>query len=497
MRTTTRVLVVEDSDTQALALRKALETAGFEVEVARDGPSGLAAFAASRFDLVLSDVIMPGFSGYDLCHQIKTGTRASNRDTPVILLTALREPCDIIRGLECGADDFISKPFDAFRLMVRIEALLGSPEECPDLSLETGIDIGFMGERFTISSPRRQILTFLASTFEDFVRAQQREHACRIAQERHRLEAEAARDRAEILRREKEGLDRMLHDLLAAQQELRRVNDELDRRVEELSQANSALTEMNRLRGNFLATVSHELRTPLNSVLGFSEVLSGSERLSEPDRRYLANIQTSGKMLLVMINEILDSARLEGGRMKVRTEEFSLRDLCDSLVRSMRPVAERKGLKLECLLDGETLAVRQDPGKLRQIISNLLCNAIKFTPGGGQVVLGASVERAELIVSVADTGIGIAPADSEKIFERFYQVLEPDQRDGVLVREHQGTGLGLSIARDLSRLLGGDITLESQPGRGSTFTVRLPQQRSSFPSATLRPTEHPCRTDRP
>jgi signal transduction histidine kinase len=123
--------------------------------------------------------------------------------------------------------------------------------------------------------------------------------------------------------------------------------------------------------------------------------------------------------------------------------------------------------------------VRQDPGKLRQIISNLLCNAIKFTPGGGQVVLGASIERAEIIVSVADTGIGIAQGDSEKIFERFYQVLEAEQRDGVLVREHQGTGLGLSIARDLSRLLGGDITLDRHPGRGSTFTVRLPQQRSS------------------
>ena len=270
--------------------------------------------------------------------------------------------------------------------------------------------------------------------------------------------------------------NRMLHNLVAMQQELRDVNHDLDRKVDELAQANLALFEMNRLKSDFLATMSHELRTPLNSIIGFSEVLASLDSLNDRQRRYATNIQTSGKMLLGMINDILDLAKIESGKMEVQTEDFSVRDVCEALAALVRPMADRKTIDLECRLDEAIPLLRQDPGKLRQIIYNLLSNAIKFTPDGGRVLLRAHVEGRMLVLAVADTGIGIAEEDREKIFEKFRQASHPGQPEGVLTREHQGTGLGLSIVRELSILLGGDVHLDSRPGQGSTFTVKIPLQ---------------------
>jgi two-component system, NarL family, sensor histidine kinase BarA len=272
--------------------------------------------------------------------------------------------------------------------------------------------------------------------------------------------------------------NRMLHNLVAMQQELRDVNADLDRKVDELAQANMALFEMNRLKSDFLATMSHELRTPLNSIIGFSEVLAGSDALNDRQKRYAHNIQNSGKMLLGMINDILDLAKIESGKMEVRSEDFSIRDVCEGLVGLTRPMAERKNIDLECRLDEAIPLLRQDPGKLRQILYNLLSNAIKFTPEGGRVTLRARAEGRFVVLEVADTGIGIAEEDREKIFEKFRQVGGPGHEASVLTREHQGTGLGLSIVRELTKLLGGDVHLESRPGQGSTFTIRLPLQLS-------------------
>jgi two-component system, NarL family, sensor histidine kinase BarA len=270
--------------------------------------------------------------------------------------------------------------------------------------------------------------------------------------------------------------NRMLHNLVAMQQELREVNGDLDKKVDELAQANLALFEMNRLKSDFLATMSHELRTPLNSIIGFSEVLSGSDQINERQRRYASNIQTSGKMLLGMINDILDLAKIESGKMEVRTEDFSLRDVCEGLTTLARPITDGKNITLECRLDEAIPLLRQDPGKLRQIIYNLLSNAIKFTPEGGRITLHTRVDGRFAVIEVEDTGIGIAEEDREKIFEKFRQAGGPNASDGVLTREHQGTGLGLSIVRELTKLLGGDVALRSQPGQGSTFTIRIPLQ---------------------
>jgi signal transduction histidine kinase len=262
--------------------------------------------------------------------------------------------------------------------------------------------------------------------------------------------------------------NRMLRNLVSMQERLKKANTGLDRKVDELAQANMALYESNRLKSDFLATMSHELRTPLNSILGFSEVLLSGDSLSDKQQRWVGNIQTSGDRLLNLINDILDLAKIEAGKMKLRLEEFGIQELCDGMLNMFRPLAEKKNIDLRGQVDPGIPLLKQDLAKLQQILSNLLSNAIKFTPEGGRVCVKAEADPRHLILTVSDTGVGIAPEEQDLVFEKFRQSGNP------LTREHAGTGLGLSIVRELSKLLGGEVTLQSELGRGSTFQVRLP-----------------------
>ena len=266
-----------------------------------------------------------------------------------------------------------------------------------------------------------------------------------------------------------QAFNRMLRSLVSMQDELRRVNTDLDHKLDELAQANMALFEMNRLKSEFLATISHELRTPLNSILGFGDILAESQDLSPTQQRWVENILTSGRKLLGMINDILDLAKLEAGKMQVNAEEFSLRDLVEGSLRMTRPLADRKNIAQIAEIDPLIPILRQDASKLQQILDNLLSNAIKFTPEGGQIVVSCKPDRAHVVLSVTDNGVGIAPADQQLVFDKFRQA------DSTLTRSHGGTGLGLSIVRELVKLLGGDeVALDSELGRGSSFTIRIP-----------------------
>ncbi len=269
--------------------------------------------------------------------------------------------------------------------------------------------------------------------------------------------------------------NRMLRNLVSMQDQWRKVNADLDRKVDELAQANMALYESNRLKSDFMATMPHELRTPLNSILGFSDVLLSSNQLNEKQLRWVRNIRTSGEQLLNLINDILDLAKIEAGKMQVRIEEFSIHDVCEGLLNMFRPLAEKKNIDLRSQIDPSIPVLRQDVSKLQQILQNLLSNAIKFTPEGGRVLLKAYSDGRNLVLVVTDTGVGIAPDEQNLVFEKFRQSGNP------LTREHTGTGLGLSIVRELSKLLGGEVMLQSELGRGSTFTVQIPLSLSEEP----------------
>jgi signal transduction histidine kinase len=212
----------------------------------------------------------------------------------------------------------------------------------------------------------------------------------------------------------------------------------------------------------------------LNSIIGFSEVLQGIESLTDKQKRYAQNIQKSGRLLLEMINDILDLAKMEAGKMEVRPSEFAIATIVHAQCDMVRSLAEEKNIDLEVSVRADDAALYQDQAKVQQILTNLLSNAIKFTPEGGRIMVSADGEESKsLKLTVADTGVGIAEEDREVIFEKFRQSRTVSGEDG-LTREYSGTGLGLSIVRELCKLLGGEIELTSQLGRGSTFTIYLP-----------------------
>jgi PAS domain S-box-containing protein len=288
-----------------------------------------------------------------------------------------------------------------------------------------------------------------------------------------------------------------IDDLKTAQGELLELNRTLEEHVRErtaeLHQTNAELTQALRAKDEFLATMSHELRTPLNAVMMLTETLleEMGGPLNERQRAALLDIQASGRHLLELITDVLDLASVEAGQLELHLEDCVIADVCQSSLLLVKEAAGKKGLKLAYGLNDGFAVMRADPRRLKQVLVNLLSNAVKFTPAGGKIRLEVGVDPAAEVVrfSVVDTGIGIAAEDLAKLFRPFTQV------DSRLSRQYEGAGLGLALVRRLVELHGGGITVESEPGRGSRFTVSLPYAGWSaeaaavgqFPAATPDP----------
>ena len=218
--------------------------------------------------------------------------------------------------------------------------------------------------------------------------------------------------------------------------------------------------------------MSHELRTPLNAIIGYSEMLQEEARDLQQDAFIpdLEKINAAAKHQLSLINDILDLAKIEAGRMELELTDFHLPTVIDTAVTLVRERAGRRGITLQATVDPQLGDVRADERKLKQVMLNLLSNAIKFTPEGGRIDVRAGVHDEIVEVSVADTGVGIAPEDQQAVFEEFRQV-------GTADKKVEGTGLGLALSRRFVELHGGRIWVESQVGEGSTFTFTLPVGR--------------------
>jgi signal transduction histidine kinase len=242
------------------------------------------------------------------------------------------------------------------------------------------------------------------------------------------------------------------------------------RLYKELEAKTRQLEAANRHKDEFLASMSHELRTPLNAVIGFSEVLIEKMfgDINAKQEEYLHDILASGRHLLSLINDILDLAKIEAGRMDLDLEDFDVAQAIDNAVVLVRERATRKGLTLDTRLDRELGSLRGDQRKVKQVLLNLLSNAVKFTPEGGRIEVRAQRLDGQMEVSVTDTGIGIAAEDLEAVFEEFRQVGTD------YAKKHEGTGLGLTLSRKFVELHGGRIWVKSQPGQGSTFAFTLP-----------------------
>jgi len=271
------------------------------------------------------------------------------------------------------------------------------------------------------------------------------------------------------LRAERQSLVARLQD---SNRYLMRQHAALRQADEEILQVNRQLEQSSRYKSEFLANMSHELRTPLNAIMGFSEILLDlTMNLTSGERtEFLRNIHSSGQHLLGLINDILDLAKIEAGKMDLHAEDMPVTQALQEVTAILEPMARQQGLQLRTVGAAEAGPIKADRSKFKQVLYNLLSNAVKFTPAPGTITVTVKDSAEQLTVSVEDTGIGMKPEDLPKLFREFEQI------DGSYTRRYQGTGLGLALCRRFVEMHGGRIWAESQFGKGSIFTFTIPRE---------------------
>ncbi|MGK5050904.1 hybrid sensor histidine kinase/response regulator [Janthinobacterium sp. RB2P8] len=436
------ILIVEDSPTQAERLRRLIQSLHYNARVAANGQLALAAIRERKPHLVLSDIVMPEMNGYDLCRAIKSDPTL--RDIPVILVTSLNDPKDIIRGIECGADNFIRKPYAEDYLLNRISHMLMNQKLRKNQNVEIGIALYLGDQKHFINAERQQILDLLISTYEQAVQVN-----------------------GELQARERQVIElnmRLAHHAA----ELETIN-------REIALKNLELAEASRMKSAFIANMSHELRTPLNAIIGFTGALLMKlpGPLTSDQDKQLNTIRASARHLLSLINDILDVAKIEAGKLTLSIEPVHCQELMADVADTLRPLAQQKGLALEMALGeaGQPPAIIDtDRRALTQILINLLNNAIKFTEQGTvRISLSQREEDGVLVteMSIADSGAGIREEDQAKLFQAFSQL------DSTSTRHVEGAGLGLYLCQNLANAIGGALFFNSDYGSGSTFTLAL------------------------
>ena len=419
------ILIVEDSATQALRLQNTLQKNGFTVTTARDGREALDAIARRQPTLVISDIQMPVMDGYELCRQLKADPAL--HDLPLILLTALSAPQDIIRGLECGADNFVVKPYDEAFLLARIRTVLANRNLGPAAN-GAPIPIHFAGERYEISAGRRQILHLLLSTYETAVRT----------------------------------------------------NADLVKAHEELKAAQAFIIEAEKLRtvARLAAGVAHEVRNPLSILEMGIEYLS-NQPIDEQGQAVFQEMKEAVKRAAAVISGLTE----ESSPDRLGLLEASFNTLLETALAARRDDFARQRIEVVRRLTPDLPEPRVDAARIGQLFSNLLANALHAMPDGGTltVVSGLTTVAASetafdagsraggqfhegervIFIELADTGPGIAPEHLEKLFEPFFSTKPTGQ----------GMGLGLTVAKKIADMHRGRIRIANRPGGGACVTL--------------------------
>ena len=413
------ILLVDDHEENLLALEAILVDPAYSLVRASSGLVALREVLKRDFALILLDVAMPDLDGYETAELIRG--RERSRQTPIIFLTAnYRSDSHVFRGYSVGAVDYIFKPFSTEVLRSKVAVFVELFQQREALTRQT------------------QALLRAQEELEERVRARTRE-----------LAAANESLSAEVEERKRIEHDRQL--LLESEQHAR-------------AQAEAA----NRMKDEFLATLSHELRTPLNAILGWSHLLTSGRADQALVERAITIIRNNAAAQSQLIEDILDVSRIIGGKLRLNVGRVQLREVVEAALDTVTPAAAAKMIAIEREIE-EIDPLSGDRDRLQQVVWNLLSNAVKFTPREGRVVVRLMRRDDDVLLSVQDSGIGIAPDFLPYVFDRF------SQADGSATRRHGGLGLGMAIVRHLAELHGGTVRADSAgENQGATFTMTLP-----------------------
>jgi signal transduction histidine kinase len=423
--TQVNILIVEDSPTQTKLLRLILEGNGYIVNSANNGVKALECVRQRKPNLIITDIVMPEMDGFALCKAIKSDPDL--KSIPIMLLTSLSDPQDVIKGLQAGADNFLTKPYTDTFLIARVHYIFENYELRKRKSSNADIEIVFEGQKYFINSDRMQIVDLLLSTYDNAVQKNN---------ELHKAHA----------------------DLL-----------EIHRQLE---QKNIQLEILNQEKNHFLSVAAHDLRNPLTTIYTAADLITEElkDKTSSETKEFLEMIKQSSKFMRSLIEELLDVSVIDSGKLSIHLEPVNLMNLIRNNVALNRVIAGRKQITVEYHCANDLPVLQLDRRKIEQVLNNLISNAIKYSFPQSKVEIHSKCDNNNLVISVSDEGQGIPPAEMDKLFKPF-------SRTSVKATSGESsTGLGLVIVRKIVEAHNGRVWAESQVKKGSTFYISLPIQ---------------------
>jgi signal transduction histidine kinase len=451
-----KILIAEDSITQAMQLQNILEMNGYDAAIAADGKEALRSIGASRPSIVISDIVMPEMDGFELCRNIKADEEL--RSTPLILLTSLSDPQDVIRAVQCGADQFVTKPYDEKHLLTTIERLLHDEHLHDREENQKGIQISYRDEQYLITPSRRQILNLLLSTYETAM-------AKNLELIRTRDELKSLNDDLEEkVNNRTAALQIEITERKSAEAALQAKNEELNSVLQQLWQAAKLAT-----MGELASSIAHELNNPLATVSLRIESLTAQTSQDDPRRRELEIIGQEVERMGNLVTNLLQFSR----RSRQQISTVDVREEIEKTFDLMEYHLRKNNVKVIREFAVEVPFIHADRQQLRQLFLNLFTNAGDAMPQGGRLTVRVMSrhEAKQVYIEIADTGIGIPPEILPKVMEAFFTT-KP---------EGKGTGLGLAICRRVAQEHQGTFNIVSQgvPGKGTRVCITLPFSNGS------------------
>ncbi len=423
------ILIVEDSRTQAMLLKEALEHHQLHVSTAEDGVDAIEQIRKQRPQVIISDIEMPRMNGFELCKQLRSDPNFT--DLPVILLTGLTDPMDVIKGIACGADSFLTKPCEINFLLSTVRDVVHNKQTQKQCSQGQSMAFFFNGKNHTLQIDQVQITNLLLSTYLNAMQKNQE-------------------------------LEQSLQKLNTAYEEIKKKNCELE--------------TTNKQKNQLLGMAAHDLRNPLGVITGYCTLLKTrlEGTVDQKSITMLDKISISSTFMLSLINDMLDVSVIESCTVSLHLNEVDLMELIQEDLLLLNVLAEKKGVQLIFSPKSTVPKIVCDANKISQVLNNLVSNSIKFSRPGGKVEIALEVSTNDITITITDHGTGIAPEMQQHLFQPF------TQEGQIGTAGEKSTGLGLSIVQKIVTKHNGKISLNSKLGSGTTFSVSLPRSLKEY-----------------